>query len=124
MTNQTLLAWFKHYNAKVPARDQVWPFNFLLTFQPKSALEVAAMDAAAAPQKRGRRRLSPASRYSSDLVKDRPEVFDRKTGEPIPWEALRSYQRALAAYHLHSEQKFRGGEGDERGSCGSPARVR
>lgn len=115
VTNQTLLAWFKHYNAKVPARDQVWPFNFLLTFQPKSALEVAAMDAAAAPQKRGRRRLSPASRYSSDLVKDRPEVFDRKTGEPIPWEALRSYQRALAAYHLHSEQKFRGGEGDERG---------
>lgn len=115
VTNQTLLTWFKHYNAKVAARDQVWPFNFLLTFQPKSALEFAAMDAAAAPLKRGRRPLSPASRYSSNLEKDRPEVFDRKTGEPIPWEALRSYQRALAAYHLHSELKFRNGEGSERG---------
>jgi len=114
VTNQTLLGWFKHYNATVPARDQVWPFNFLLTYQAKSALELAAADASAGLSRR-RRPPSPASRFSSDLLKDRPEVFDRKTGEPVPWQMLRSYHRALAGYHLHSEMKFCGGEGSERG---------
>jgi hypothetical protein len=115
VTNQILLAWFKHYNAAVPARDHVWPFNFLLTFQTKSALELAAADPSASFSPRRGRPPSPASRYSSDLKKDRPKVFDRKTGEPIPWDMLRTYHRALAGYHLHPEQKFRGGEGNERG---------
>jgi hypothetical protein len=116
VTNQTLLTWFKSYNATVPARDQVWPFNFLLTYQPKSAPEMMASDATAGTSPRGRRPPAPASRYSSDLAKDRPEVFDRRTGEPVPWEHLRSYRRALGQYHLHSELKFRGGEWSDRGT--------
>jgi hypothetical protein len=32
-----------------------------------------------------RRMLHPASRYSRDLIGDRPPVFDRATGEPVPW---------------------------------------
>ena len=116
VTNQTLLGWFKGYNAKVPERERVSPFNFLLTYQAKSKMEMAAADPTANLGAWRRRSPAPASRYSSDLQKDPPEVFDRISGEPVPWEWLRSYRRSLAAYHLHSEMKFRGGEGDERGA--------
>src|SRR5262249_25555489 len=58
----------------------------------------------------------PASRYSSDLVKDRPPVFDRNTKESVPWKWLKSYARALVRHHLHSEMKFLGGADDQRGS--------
>jgi len=43
-------------------------------------------------------------------------VFDRQTGEAIPWEHLRSYRRSLSQHHLHSESKFRGGEDAEHGT--------
>jgi hypothetical protein len=116
VTNQTLLSWFKGYNASAAHIDQVRPFNFLLTYPTKSRMEMASSyaDDLRLPQWT-RRTPAAASRYSSDIAKDRPDVFDRRTGEPIPWTWLRSYRRALAAYHLHSETKFRGGEGDARG---------
>jgi hypothetical protein len=115
-TSQGLLKWFNSYNKTVDPRDQVWPFNFLLSFQAKSAMEMAATDQEALATAAWRRRTpSPASRYSSDLIKDRPPVFDRKTGDPVPWEWLKSYSRSLVRHHLHSEMKFRGGDDDEHG---------
>jgi len=117
VTNQTLMAWFKGYNASVAEADRVRPFNFLLTYQPKSRLEMAAIDPEALNTPLWRRRSpKPASRYSSDLIADRPEVFDRQTREPIAWSHLRTYHRALARHHLHSETKSRGGEDAERGT--------
>jgi len=115
VTNQTMLAWFKGYNGLVPEIDRVRPFNFLLTFQPKSKVEMIANDAAEALARWGRRQLKPASRYSSDTTKDRPDVFDRASGEAIPWEWLKTYGRALVRHHLHSENKFLGGEDNARG---------
>jgi hypothetical protein len=117
VTNQTLLNWFKGYNAGVDERDQVWPFNFLLTYQAKSSMEMMAADPTA-PRSgvRSKRLPKPASRYSSDLKADRPDVFDRETGKAIAWEHLRSYRRTLRGHHLHSESKFRGGEHDEHGT--------
>lgn len=115
-TNQTLLGWFASYNKTVPEREQVWPFNFLLSFQAKSPMEMAAVDHEALSSPTWTRRTpSPASRYSSDLVGDRPPVFDRKTGQTVPWTWLKSYRRALARHHLHSEMKFLGGADDQRG---------
>ncbi|MDP1912158.1 hypothetical protein [Brevundimonas sp.] len=117
VTNQTLLNWFKGYNAGVDERDRVWPFNFLLTYQAKSRLEMAAVDPEALSSFLWRKRSpKPASRYSSDLTFDRPDVFDRQTGEVIGWEHLRSYRRTLSRHHLHSESKFRGGEDAEHGT--------
>jgi hypothetical protein len=43
------------------------------------------------------------------------DAFDRETGVAIPCEALKTYQEALAQYHLHSETKFLGGEFADRG---------
>jgi len=95
----------------------VWPFNFLLTYQAKSQLEMASVDPEALSSPLWRKRSpKPASRYSSDLKADRPDVFDRQTGEAIGWEYLRSYRRILVGYHLHSESKFRGGDDAEHGT--------
>ncbi len=117
VTNQTLLNWFKGYNVGVSERDRVWPFNFLLTYQAKSRLEMASVDPKALSSSLWRKRSpKPASRYSSDLTSDRPEVFDRQTGKAIGWRHLRSYRRTLSRHHLHSESKFRGGEDAEHGT--------
>jgi len=116
-TNQTLLKWFDRYNAVVRPADRVWPFNFLLSFQAKSNMEMAVTDPDALSSHAWRRRMPhPASRYSTDLIKDRPPVFDRHTGESIPWPWLKSYARSLVRHHLHSEMKFSGGADDQRGT--------
>ncbi|WP_421935593.1 hypothetical protein [Phenylobacterium sp.] len=116
VTNQTMLAWFKGYNAGIAERDRVRPFNFLLTYQPKSKVEMMAMNPADELAGWGKRQPKPASRYSSDLINDRPEVFDRASGAHIPWGWLKTYRRALARHHLHSETKFLGGEDDAHGT--------
>jgi transcriptional regulator with XRE-family HTH domain len=116
-TNQDLLKWFDSYNRTVEPKERVWPFNFLLSFQPKSMVEMAAVDPEALSLPIWRRRTPhPASRYSSDLIKDQPPVFDRRTGEAVPWSWLKSYRRALVRHHLHSEMKFLGGADDQRGT--------
>jgi hypothetical protein len=115
-TNQTLLKWFASYNETVPEHEQVWPFNFLLAFQTKTRMEMAGTDPDALSSPAwSRRSPSPASRYSSNLILDRPPIFDRRTGEPVPWQWLKSYRRTLVRHHLHSEMKFLGGVDDERG---------
>ncbi len=116
-TNQTLIKWFGRYNETVEPHQQVWPFNFLLTFQAKSRLEMAKDDQAALSSPMWNRgHPNPASRYSTDLISDRPSVFDRRSGEPVPWHWLKSYARTLTRHHLHSELKFLGGVEEDRGT--------
>ena len=116
-TKQALLKWFSRYNESAPREAQVWPFNFLLSFQAKSHTEMAEVDPEALTLPIWKNRIPhPASRYSSNLTKDRPEVFDRVTGEPIPWTWLKSVARSLTRHHLHPELKFNGGDYDERGT--------
>jgi len=116
-TNRAQLGWFDTYNEAAPETERVGPFNFLLTYQAKSGMGMAALDPeAGGTTARRRGPLRPTSRYSSDLTKDPPPVFDRQTGEAIPWTWLKSYARSLARHHLHSEAKFRGGYDSERGT--------
>lgn len=116
-TNQALLKWFAHHNETAPREAQVWPFNFLLSFQAKSHIEMQTVDPDALARPIWKNRIPhPASRYSSDLTRDRPEVFDRMTGEPIPWSWLKSVARSLTRHHLHPELKFDGGDYDQRGT--------
>jgi DNA-binding phage protein len=116
-TNQTTLKWFDAYNAGAPVADRVRPFNFLLSFQAKSRVEMNAVDPGALATDAWRKRTPhPASRYSSDLTHAQPPVFDRRTREPVPWSWLKTYGRSLTRHHMHPELKFRGGgEYDARG---------
>ena len=115
-TNPVLLKWFDRYNQAVAFEQRVRPFNFLLSFQAKSRMEMAATDPSALSLPAWNRRTpQPASRFSANLISDAPEVFDRRTSAPIPWSWLKTYGRTLARHHLHSESKFRGGADDRHG---------
>jgi hypothetical protein len=43
-------------------------------------------------------------------------AFDRDTGKPVPADQLKTYQQALAQYHLHPEDKFLNGDYLDRGT--------
>ena len=58
----------------------------------------------------GRAAPKPVSAYDKDLGKAAEGCFDRETGEPVRPERLKSYQDALAQYHLHPEAKFHNGD--------------
>jgi predicted transcriptional regulator len=93
-----LLRWFDRYNHGKPYRDQVKPFNFLLSYQPG----FNAPGGKAPPK--------PVSAYDKDLTKAAAGCFDRQTGDVVPQEFLKTYEEALAQYHLHPEAKFHNGK--------------
>jgi len=124
-TSPELLAWFAGYNGigkgrwEKPYREQVKPFNFLLSLQSKSRLEMASADMAALanhPLWKGRE-PHPAAPYHKKVGQAIKQVFDRTVPElsSIPKKWLKSYGRSLARYHMHPEAKFLGGSFDERG---------
>jgi hypothetical protein len=125
-TNTELLGWFDGYNAIAkdmvakPYTEQVKPFNFLLSLQAKSRMEMAASDMAALKSDPlwHKREPHPAAPYSTDIKKALANAFDRSRPEPthVPEAWLKSYARSLARYHLHPEAKFLGGNYDERGT--------
>lgn len=95
-TTPKLLRWFNTYNQNRLYRDQVKAFNFMLAFQASPAL----LD-----DDKGK----PIAPYNSEIMQAAPNCFDRETGKPIFPERLKTYQEALAQYHLSPESKFLNG---------------
>jgi hypothetical protein len=125
-TSPELLAWFDGYNGladgqtQKPYAEQVKPFNFLLSLQAKSRLEMASADMAALTSNclwKGSREPHPAAPYDRIVARAVKQAFDRTETEPtpVPRKWLKSYGRALARYHLHPEAKFLGAAFDQRG---------
>jgi transcriptional regulator with XRE-family HTH domain len=104
-TTPNLLRWFEGYNNGKRYREQVRPFGFLLAYQ--SSL-----------MSTGKATPKPVSAYDKDLTKAAEGCFDRETGEPMSQESLKSYQEALAQYHLHPEAKFYNGDYLDSGVTG------
>jgi hypothetical protein len=98
---------------------QVKPFNFLLSLQAKSRVEMMAANAVVLKNDPlwHNREPHPAAPYNKDIIKAIADAFDRGISEPthIPASWMKSYARSLARYHLHPEAKFLGGNYDERG---------
>ena len=116
-TNPIMLGWFRVYNRHRPWVEQVHPFNFLLSFHPKSTIQLAADDPHSAVGRRTKRRVPrPAAPYSKDVMVAAANAFDRVSGERVPQEWLISLGRSLVRYHLHPEAKFWGADYDERGA--------
>ncbi|WP_159012841.1 DNA polymerase domain-containing protein [Acidisoma sp. S159] len=111
-----LLSWFKSYNAGRSYRDQVKPFNFLLTM---SAARIFERDGKLVEVRRGRRKritaIKPVAPFDSDHNRALLHVFDRETGALLLVSALRSYADALAQYHISPETKFLNGDYLDRG---------
>jgi hypothetical protein len=101
-TTPNLLRWFKDHNRGKPYPEQVKPFGFLLAYQP-NPLSLAKIGS------------KPVSAYDKDLGRAVAGCFDRQSGEPVEPQALKTYQEALAQYHLHPEAKFHNGDYLDRG---------
>lgn len=93
-TTPQLLKWFSTSNKGKPYNAQVKPFNFLLSMQ----------------SKREFKDLKPVAPYNKNPVKAASHCFDRKTGNKIKKNQLKTNLHALAQYHLHPETKFLNGD--------------
>ena len=101
-TTPNLLRWFKEHNRDKPYQEQVKPFGFLLAYHPN-------------PLSFAKTGSKPVSAYDKNLDRAVTGCFDRQSGEPVEPQALKTYQEALAQYHLHPEAKFHNGDYLDRG---------
>lgn len=117
-TAPELLRWFNGHNANRSYRDQVKPFGFLLSLRAKQDWQLR--EAVTSQPRRGRppkaKRPKPIATFERDLAKVAATAFDRKSGQPVPADALQTYDEAVAQYHLHPESKFLGGDYCDRGT--------
>jgi len=119
-TPQLLRKWFKKYNANRPYTRQVRPFNFLLSFQPRTKSPIVALKeqkplSKRAAQKRLLELPRPIAPLDKDLSKAADNCFDRLTGTPMSPGDLKTYADALEYYHIHPESKFLNGDYLDRG---------
>jgi hypothetical protein len=117
-TTPELLRWFKTYNQNRSYHDQVKPFNFLISFQPRPQLALSTAEEST-DVKRGRRpkrrQAKPVAPFDKDVGKASRNVFDREKGGMVPSGDLKTYREALAQYHLSPESKFLNGDFTDRG---------
>ena len=59
--------------------------------------------------------IAPIAPYETDPARALSKVFDRLTSKPLRPEELKTYEEALAQYHLSSEDKFENGQFLDRG---------
>lgn len=115
-TSPALLAWFKAYNKGKPYRDQVKPFNFLLSL---SAADMFDRSERLYVPRRGRPKnrlpIRPIAPFDSDHGRAIAQAFDRETGQPVSTTALSTYADALFQYHISPEAKFLNGDFVDRG---------
>ncbi len=97
-TTPALERWFASHNEGKPYKDRVRPFNFML-----------AMQATA-------KNIKPVAPFHTNHSKALGQVFDRRTGDKVKKEALKTYLDCLAQYHLHPETKFLNGDFVDKGA--------
>jgi hypothetical protein len=119
-TTPAKLRWFDAYNSARSEKEQVRPFNFLLSFQIHPLAQQASADGIPNGRRRKRRRntlsaIRPVAPYDSDPIKAAKNCFDRQTGKRVSKDDLESYREALAQYHLYPENKFLNGRHRDRG---------
>ncbi len=106
-TSPALLAWFKGYDAGRPYREQVKPFNFLLSMTPSDTIDRS--ERLYAPKRRRPKKrfpVRPVAPFDSDYGAATARAFDRETGASIHADALATYAEALCQYHISPEAKF------------------
>jgi hypothetical protein len=57
----------------------------------------------------------PVAPFNSNPSRAADQCFDRRTGEQVAVNRLKTYTEALSSYHLHPETKFLNGEYLDRG---------
>lgn len=114
-TTPKYLRWFDKYNDGLPYTRKLKPFGFVSAF---SALPLIISSRAESKNfnVKAKSELKPVAPFHKNPKIAAEAAFDRITRMPVPVEYLKTYQQALAQYHLHPEDKFLNGDFLDRGT--------
>jgi hypothetical protein len=107
------LKWFADYNSDRPYSDQVKPFGFVSALYARDLVDDGSKAENGGDEIR---RIKPVAPFEKDPKRAAKFAFDRLTGWAVSPRQLKTYQEALAQYHLHPEDKFLSGDYLDRGT--------
>ena len=113
-TTPKYLRWFDQYNDGLSYPRKLKPFGFVSAFSARPLIDEPPSNSGRS-RSRASRSLKPVAPFNKNPVIAAKNAFDRITREPIPVDNLKTYQQALAQYHLHPEDKFLNGDFLDRG---------
>jgi hypothetical protein len=109
-TSPPLLNWVARWNSRKPYTEQIRPFGFLLSFMPRTGVFAPISETLLDSPRLGRpskaKTLAPIAPFEKDPARALSKVFDRRTGDPIRSDQLKTYAEILVQYHLSPEHKF------------------
>ncbi|MFC7291192.1 DNA polymerase [Hirschia litorea] len=121
-TSPAMLSWMKHFNEGKTYAQSVKPFNFLTAPLLRTEWYTPAQFEGNIPGAnpiRGRpneaSKPKPIAPFERDCDIAISRMFDRKTGETVSKEVLKTYAAALASYHFSPEDKFDNGGSYDHG---------
>lgn len=114
-TTPELLSWFSEFNEGKPYSKQIKPFNFMLSLQLRSDIDLATTHPGELTDRGRARAPRPAAPHSRNPNEAARTAFDRGTGKAVDAALLKTLARNLVRYHLHPEAKFQNGEEDAVG---------
>jgi hypothetical protein len=110
------LKWFDKYNSDRAYSDKIKPFGFVSALYARGFEGNGRNDSVKRNGGDEVVAIKPVAPYERDPRRVAKLAFDRNTGKPVPADQLKSYQEALAQYHLHPEDKFLYGDYLDRGT--------
>ncbi|OUS05338.1 hypothetical protein A9Q96_12205 [Rhodobacterales bacterium 52_120_T64] len=114
-TSPHLLKWVDTWNDGKPYEQQIKPFGFLMAFTARSGpLAKPKNPEVVDPTQRGRppklQKIKPIAPFDLDNMSAVSKAFDRDTGKAVCRDELKTYEEALAQFHLSTEDKFLNGD--------------
>jgi hypothetical protein len=107
ITSPALEKWFASYNRTRKYYKQIRPFRLITFFSAERKRRPTG--------KGGRPKVPhPVAPYHDDIWRAAGEAFDRKTGEVVPSEELRTYTESLFDFGNIRDAKFEGAYKKER----------
>jgi hypothetical protein len=114
-TTPKSLRWFDKHNDGLSYARKLKPFGFVSAFSARVLIDPPLSNSAKS-NSWVKLQIKPVAPFHKNPAVAAQNAFDRITGEPTPVECLKTYQQALAQYHLHPEDKFLNGDFLDRGT--------
>ncbi len=113
-TTPRSLRWFDKYNDGLPYAEKIKPFGFVSAFSARTLIPGPISKLKRRPSK-ANGQLKPVAPFNKNPVVAAQNAFDRITRESVSVDCLKTYEQALAQYHLHPEDKFQNADSLDRG---------
>jgi hypothetical protein len=110
------LKWFDLYNSDRDYSDRIKPFGFVNAFYARNFAADESFGNGKRQSSEKANTVKPVGPFEKDPKRAAKVAFDRITAKRVLPSQLKTYQEALAQYHLHPEDKFLNGDYLDRGT--------